>query len=57
MADMDAIKLEALMWRATGQLRWRRPKHGNDDDKVLEVLWERATGEREWRAVGTFLED
>ena len=55
--DKDAAKIEAAMWLATGQLRWRRPRRGSDTDKVLEVLWERVTGEREWRPVGTFLED
>ena len=55
--DVEAARLEELMWRPTGQLRWRRPSGASDANRVLEQLFERHTGERSWRAVGTFLED
>lgn len=55
--DLEAVALEAMMWRLTGELRWRRPKGGNDNDLRLEQLWERVTGEREWRVVPTLLEN
>lgn len=55
--DVEGGKLEALMWKPTGELRWHRPFRGDDNDCVLEMLWERATGERSWRPVPTIMED
>lgn len=55
--DLEGAELEGMLWKPTGEMRWHRPKGGNDTDIVLEVLWERATGEREWRLVPTILED
>jgi hypothetical protein len=57
MIDMDGFLLEQAMWKPTGELRWRRPKGADDNERVLEQLWERVTGERSWKTVGTMLED
>lgn len=55
--DLEGAELEGMMWKATGQIRWHRPKGGTDNDTQLEMLWERVTGEREWRVVPTILDD
>lgn len=55
--DLEAIRLEALQWSATSELRWRRPKRGHDHELILEQLYERVTGERSWRPVPKLLED
>ena len=55
--DLEACEIEGWMWKPTGELRWFRPKGGNDNDIRLEQLWERVTGERRWRVVQTILED
>lgn len=55
--DVEGVRLEALQWYATGELRWLRPPRSMDDDRVLQQLWERTTGEREWRAVPLILAD
>lgn len=55
--DIEGAELEGFLWKPTGELRWYRPRGGNDNDIRLEVLWERATGERQWRIVQTILED
>lgn len=44
-------------WHPTMQLRFYRPKGGNDTDVRLEQLWERVTGERHWRPVQTLFAD
>jgi hypothetical protein len=54
--DIEGAKLEDLMWKPTGELRWFRPWNGNDNDFELQVLWERVTGERQWRPVPKALE-
>ena len=55
--DLEAVRLEDMLWSCTPQLRWYRPKGGNDNEIVLQQLWERVTGERAWRTVQTCLED
>ena len=55
--DLEGAELEGVLWKPTGELRWRRPKGCSDNELVLEILWERATGERQWRPVPTLLED
>ncbi len=55
--DLEGTELEQMLWKATGQIRWRRPKGCNDSERVLEQLWERVTGERSWHPVQTLLED
>lgn len=55
--DLEAARLEEAMWSCTAQLRWHRPKGGNDTDIMLEQLWERVTGERSWRKVPLLMED
>lgn len=55
--DLEGAELEGLMWKPSGELRFYRPKGGNDMDIRLEQLWERVTGERSWRPVRTILED
>lgn len=57
LSDAEGADIEAMMWRPTGQLRWRRPARGSDTDLILEQLWERVTGERSWRPVPTMHED
>ena len=56
-ADLEAARIEEMMWRPTGQMRWRRPANAFDTEKILEQLWERHTGERSWREVQTYFED
>lgn len=55
--DMGQIEIEAMMWKPTGELRWRRPKGCDDNEKVLEQLFERVTGERRWQTIPTLLDD
>ena len=55
--DIEAADLEMMMWKPTGEMRYYRPRGGNDNDLRLELLWERVTGERNWRPVPTILED
>lgn len=55
--DMEAVEIEAMMWKPTGELRWYRPSGRDDAEKVLQQLYERVTGERTWRAVETCLAD
>lgn len=55
--DMEAVEIESYYWKPTMELRWFRPKGGNDNDRVLHQLWERITGERHWRTVPTCLAD
>lgn len=55
--DLEGARLEAMMWRPIGELRWRRPRGCDDNDLLLELLWERVSGEREWRAVPVMMED
>lgn len=55
--DRDALELQQLMWKPTGELRWRRPQGATDTEKILEQLHERITGERAWHPVPTLLED
>lgn len=54
---MAVVLDDAAYWKPTGELRWRRPAHGDDNDLVLQQLWQRFTGEREWRNVPCFFED
>ena len=55
--NTDALEIEALYWRPTGEMRWFRPPGASDHEKELQVLWERVTGERAWRTVPTCLAD
>lgn len=55
--DLNAVEIEAMYWKPTGEMRWRRPKGCDDNERILELLWERVTGERSWRSVPTLLED
>lgn len=56
--DIDESEFEnSVYWHPTMQLRFYRPKGGNDTDIRLEQLWERITGERTWRLVQTILAD
>lgn len=55
--DLKNFEQEEAFWKPTGELRWYRPKHGHDTDRVLEVLWQRFTGERQWRPIPVILED
>ena len=55
--DLEAMRMEEMMWLPLGGLRWRRPSGASDDEKILEQLYERHTGERVWREVKTYLED
>lgn len=55
--DVEGAQLEAMLWKPTGQIRWRRPKGCTDNECVLEQLYERVTGERDWQPVPTLLED
>lgn len=55
--DLEGAELEGMLWKATGEIRWYRPRGGSDSDIRLEQLWERVTGERDWRPVPTILED
>lgn len=55
--DSETSEIEMMMWKPTGEMRWHRPRGGNDNDWRLEVLWDRVTGERDWRAVPTIMED
>jgi hypothetical protein len=55
--DLEANDLEQMMWKPTTELRYFRPKGGDDTDIRLEALWERVTGERRWVPVKTVLED
>ena len=57
LLDNEEVELENFLWKATGELRWRRPKGGTDNDLILEILWERVTGERHWQPIPTLLED
>lgn len=55
--DIEGARLEGTLWTATPELRWRRPKGGDDNDLILEQLFERITGERDWRPVQKMFED
>jgi hypothetical protein len=55
--DIEAAELEGMLWKPTGEIRWYRPKGGDDNDKRLELLWERVSGERQWRPIPYFMED
>jgi len=55
--DLKDATLEEALWRATPRLRWYRPRHGNDNDIILQQMYERVTGEHDWRTVETLLED
>lgn len=55
--DGDALGLEVMYWKSTGEIRWFRPPRADDSQLVLQQLWERVTGERDWRNVPTCLSD
>jgi len=55
--DVEAVEIEGMLWKPTGELRWFRSAGRDDTEKVLQQLYERVTGERTWRVVPTLLED
>ena len=55
--DMEAVELEMLYWKPTGELRFVVPAGHTRDEATLEQLWERVTGERAWRIVPVVIQD
>ncbi len=55
--DLEAVRLEGLMWSPTEHLRWHHTLVDGAPRSKLEQLWERVTGEKSWRPVGMFFDN
>lgn len=44
-------------WQVTSALRWYRPAHGADTDRVLQQRWVSDNGQQEWRDIQVAMED